>query len=101
MSADLNERIEFLERSRRCWRLLAVAGWGLLGLLVAFVGVYGVSLNLAAREAAEREQVARHLAEETRRQAEMERVRAEQAMQEAIRQRDQAEAGRREAEKAK
>ncbi len=79
MSQDLEERITSLERQKRLWQLLALAGW-------ALVLVVGTVLLVSRQAGLAREQAARAV--------------AEQARQEALQQRDQAEKARRDAEEA-
>jgi hypothetical protein len=75
MPEDLHERVVSLERSRRRWKLLAVASWVGFALLI----VVAVVLGVEAWAAADRDRVARREAEAARSEAEQASERAKQA----------------------
>jgi hypothetical protein len=64
MPDDLQERVVSLERSRRRWRLAAIASWVGFALLIVFPVVLGYQARLAAEHA--RADAARAEAEQER-----------------------------------
>jgi hypothetical protein len=67
----LLHRVEELDRDRRRWKLLALAGTPLLLLLFLLALANAVSSSLALREMAKREQVERERAMQAEREAMM------------------------------
>ena len=89
-------RIDDLDRARRRWKLLALAGTPVLAVALALALANAVMGALALREVVKREQQAER---DARMQAEEALMQAEEALMQSDRARFEAERAREEAEK--